>query len=112
MFSRKAAVVVDEPVLIVAQPIGATLLQGEDAVMWVLAMGSKPLSYQWQKDGVALEGQTETSLTLSNAVEADGGAYTVIITNSVGFEVSAEALVMVNSPPTIEPFDPVVVSAG
>ena len=112
MFSRKAAVVVDEPVLIVAQPIGATLLQGEDAVMWVLATGSKPLSYQWQKDGVALEGQTETSLTLSNAVEADGGAYTVIITNSVGFEVSAEALVMVNSPPTIEPFDPVVVSAG
>jgi len=112
MFSRAAEVVVDEPVSITVQPSGATLLQGEDAVMWVLAKGSEPLSYQWQKDGVALEGQTETSLTLASAVEADEGVYTVIITNPVGFEVSAEALVKVNSPPTIEPLDPVVVSAG
>ena len=112
MFSREAAVVVDEPVTITVQPGGATLLQGEDAVMWALATGSEPLSYQWQKDGVALEGQTETSLNLANAVEADEGVYTVIITNPVGFEVSAEALVIVNSPPTIEPLDPVVVSAG
>jgi hypothetical protein len=112
MFSREAAVVVDEPVSVTVQPSGATLLQGEDAVMWVLATGSEPLSYQWQKDGVALEGQTETSLALSSAVEADEGVYTVIITNPVGFEVSAEALVMVNSPPTIVPLDPVVVSVG
>ncbi|MBC8244538.1 MAG: immunoglobulin domain-containing protein, partial [Verrucomicrobia bacterium] len=112
MFSREAEVVVDEPVSITVQPSGATLLQGEEAVMWVLAKGSEPLSYQWQKDGVALEGQTETSLTLSDAVEADEGNYSVIITNPVGFEVSAEALVKVNSPPTIEPIDPVIVSAG
>jgi hypothetical protein len=112
MFSREAAVVVDEPVTITVQPSRATLLQGEDAVMWALATGSVPLSYQWQKDGVALEGQTETSLTLANAVEADEGVYTVIITNPVGFEVSTEALVKVNSPPSIEALDPVVVSAG
>jgi len=112
VFSREAGVVVDEPVSVTVQPSGATLLQGEDAVMWVLATGSEPLSYQWQKDGVALEGQTETSLALSSAVEADEGVYTVIITNPVGFEVSAEALVMVNSPPTIVPLDPVVVSVG
>ena len=37
-FSRKAAVVVDEPVMIVAQPIGVTLLQGEDAMLWALAL--------------------------------------------------------------------------
>jgi hypothetical protein len=112
MFSRAAAVVVDEPVTITVQPGGATLLQGEDAVMWALATGSEPLSYQWQKDGVALEGQTETSFTLANAAEADEGVYTVIITNPVGFEVSTEALVKVNSPPSIEALDPVVVSAG
>jgi len=45
-------------------------------------------------------------------VEADEGNYSVIITNPVGFEVSAEALVKVNSPPTVEPLDPVVASAG
>ena len=112
MFSRKAEVIVDEPVSITVQPSGATLLQGGDAVMWVLAKGSEPLSFQWQKDGVALEDRTETSLTLVSAVEADEGNYSVIITNPVGFEVSAEALVKVNSPPIIEPLDPVVVSVG
>ena len=112
IFSRQAEVVVDEPVSITVQPSGATLLQGEDVVMWVLAKGSEPLSYQWQKDGLALEGQTESSLSLAGALEADEGIYTVIITNPVGFDVSADALVLVNSPPTIEPIDPVVVSAG
>ena len=112
LFSRKAEVVVDEPVSVTVQPAGATLLQGEEAVLWVLAKGSEPLSYQWQKDGVAIEGATGTSLTLSDAVEADEGNYSVIITNPVGFEVSAEALVKVNSPPTVESLDPVVTSVG
>jgi hypothetical protein len=112
MFSREAAVVVDEPVSIVVQPIGATLLQGEGAMLWALATGSEPLSHQWQKDGVALAEQTGVSLALGSVVEADEGFYSVIITNPVGFEVSAEALVEVNSPPTIESLDSVLVSVG
>ncbi|MDB4712819.1 hypothetical protein OAF43_01215, partial [bacterium] len=82
------------------------------AMIWALATGSGPLSYQWQKDGVTLVDQTGVSLVLSNVVEGDEGFYSVIITNPVGFEVSAEALVEVNSPPSIESFDPVLVSAG
>ena len=64
MFSREAAVVVDEPVSVTVQPSGATLLQGEDAVMWVLAKGSEPLSYQWQKDGVCLGRQNRNLVEL------------------------------------------------
>jgi len=70
------------------------------------------MSYQWQKDGVTLLDQTGVSLALGSVVEGDEGFYSVIITNPVGFEVSAEALVEVNSPPTIESFDPMLVSAG
>ena len=112
MFSRKAEVAVDEPVSITVQPNGATLLQGEEVTLWVLATGSEPLGYQWQKDGVILEGQTGTSLILESAQESDEGNYAVIISNPVGFEVSQETLVRVNSPPTIEPVDSVVVSVG
>ena len=56
--------------------------------------------------------QTGVSLALGSVVEADEGFYSVIITNPVGFEVSAEALVEVNSPPTIESLDSVLVSVG
>jgi plastocyanin len=110
--SRDAAVVVDEPISINFQPVGAEILAGESATMFALASGSGPKTFQWQKDGVAVDGETSNTLVIENATKADEGFYTVIIGNTVGFQVSDEALLLVNAPPTIELIDPVIISTG
>ena len=56
----------------------------------VAASGNKPLTYQWQKNGVNLaddcnrSGATASTLVISSVTEADNGSYTVIVTNSLG----------------------------
>ena len=110
--SRDAEVIVDEPISINFQPLGADIFAGDSATLFVLASGSGPMTFQWLKDGVAIEGKTAKTLFIENAVKADEGFYSVIIANSVGFEFSDEALVLVNAPPTIEKIDPITVSTG
>ncbi len=54
------------------------------------AVGNKPLSYQWQKNGTNLadscnvSGATTSTLVISNVTEADNGTYTVIVSNPLG----------------------------
>ncbi|MDE0867309.1 MAG: immunoglobulin domain-containing protein, partial [Rubripirellula sp.] len=110
--SRDAEVIVDEPISINFQPLGADIFAGDSATLFALASGSAPMTFQWLKDGVAIEGKTANTLVIENAVKADEGFYTVIIANTVGFELSDEALVLVNAPPTIETIDPITVSTG
>ncbi|MGD0258717.1 MAG: VWA domain-containing protein, partial [Verrucomicrobiota bacterium] len=40
-----------------------------------------PYSYQWQKDGVCLSGQNNSSLVISNVCAADAGVYAVQVTS-------------------------------
>ena len=40
-----------------------------------------PYSYQWQKDGVRISGQTNSSLVISNVSVADAGVYAVQVTS-------------------------------
>jgi hypothetical protein len=83
--------------VILKQPSGQTVTSGTTALLSVSAVGVRPLSFQWQKDGVKLNdggnvsGSTTSSLSLSNVQEADTGAYTVIVTNIVGGVTSAPA---------------------
>ena len=53
------------------------------------------MSYQWQKDGSNLNGQTNASLTLANVQLAHAGAYWVRVTNAAGAVTSDEALLTV-----------------
>jgi hypothetical protein len=62
------------------------------------------LAYRWLVDGVALadgngiSGATTATLTIANAQQANGGTYSVIATDGVGFAGSA-ALLTVEAPP-------------
>lgn len=56
------------------------------------AEGTGPLAYQWQKNGVDILDQTNTTLSLANAL-TNSGSYTVVVSNSVASITSA--------PPTI-----------
>jgi len=50
--------------------------------------GAPTITYQWQKDGVALPGKTDLTLTVPDAYYTDAGQYTLAATNGVGGVVS------------------------
>jgi kumamolisin len=43
-----------------------------------------PATYQWRLNGTAIPGATASSLTLSGVTASDAGAYSVVVTNSLG----------------------------
>jgi|GEM_PF-2306518 len=60
------------------------LLAGVELLLTAQFTGAAPLTFQWSKDGVPLEGQTSRSLELINAFPEDAGSYSVMVSNVVG----------------------------
>jgi hypothetical protein len=87
------------PPTIVAQPTGQIASTGSSVSFGVIAAGTAPLSYQWQKNGQALSGATLSALTINNLQLSDAGAYSVIVTNIAGAVMSSGAVLTVSSPP-------------
>jgi len=91
---------------IVSHPTGATVEQGAAVELTVTATGTAPLSYQWKKDGVDIEGATSASYVIASASPGDAGNYTVVVSNAQGDATSTAARVNVLSPlPYAETFD-------
>ncbi|PYJ07268.1 MAG: hypothetical protein DME25_04245 [Verrucomicrobia bacterium] len=90
------------PPVITSQPQGLTVNQGANATFSVSASGAPPLYYQWRFNATnLLAGTTNSSYTRSNAQPADAGAYSVIVSNSLGSTNSSDAILTVIVPPTI-----------
>jgi hypothetical protein len=88
------------PPYIFPQPVGATRMQGDRYTFRAGAVGTRPVSLQWLKDGVEIPGATAASLTLSNLTPADSGSYTFRVTDSIGTETSSAAVLTVLPDPT------------
>jgi hypothetical protein len=84
----------DQPV-ITQGPKSQLAAVGTSISLSVLASGSPPLSYQWRKNGVALEGQRTSVLVLASAQLPDSGSYSVVVGNAVGSMESQPAKVWV-----------------
>ena len=70
---------------IVQGPANASVTTGQSAVFQVVAAGSPPLSYQWQKNGTVIAGATASSYSTPATVLADNGAqFSVVVSNAVG----------------------------
>jgi hypothetical protein len=80
---------------ITGPPAGGEFLVGDSVTLTVSVTGTRPLNFQWQKDGVNVAGATGSTLTLENLQEADSGSYTVTVSNSAGSVTSEAALVTV-----------------
>lgn len=79
----------DSALAITAQPRARTAIAGETATFSVVASGTG-LSYQWSKDGAAIDGATSASYTTpALALGDDGAAYTVTVGNAGG-EVTSD----------------------
>ena len=78
-----------------ASPASVSIIQGTGTTLAVQATG-KFLSYQWQKNGANLAGETNASLILSNANAGVADAnYSVVISNDWGSVTSPLARVTV-----------------
>jgi uncharacterized delta-60 repeat protein len=86
------------------QPADQTAKPGDTVMFSVTAGGSRPLTYQWRKNGVNLLSATNSSLALTNVQWTDGGGYDVVIGNPVGRTNSRRAVLAF--PPVPDGFNP------
>lgn len=87
---------------IVAPPVSQTVPAGQSATFTVSATGAAPLSYQWQKNGTALNGATSSSYVTPPTNSFDNGAqFNVVVSNTTGSLATTAATLTVNSPPAI-----------
>lgn len=76
------------PPVLVAQPLSVTVAAGSTAALTVVATGTPAPTYQWRKDGAAIAGATDATLTLPRVATASAGNYTVAV-NSGGTAVAS-----------------------
>ena len=97
------ATITESPVAptITAQPVTTTITKGNASTLSVTAKGTALLTYQWQKNGTNLTGQTYNTLQIASASTSDNGTYCVTVTNGYGTVKSSNAIITVLSPPAI-----------
>jgi hypothetical protein len=98
--SAVARLTVLVPPAITLQPASfPTLSLGSRVSNRIAASGTAPLSYQWRLDGTNLPGETKASLVIADLELPNAGAYTAVVTNSLGSVTSAVVtLVILVSP--------------
>ncbi len=81
--------------LFITQPASRTVQPGEDVGFSAFAVGTQPISYQWNTNGLPLPGATLTTLNLTNVQTANAGNYTLTASNSIGSTISSVAVLTV-----------------
>ncbi len=99
--SADAVLVVNTAPVIIVDPVGATLCEGEPLEISVTASGTTPYDYRWRKDGVEIPGEESDTFGIDAVTTTDAGAYDVVVTNVCGTIISADAVLVVNTAPTI-----------
>ncbi len=80
-----------EPVTIIRQPVSQTVPVGGTATFDVGVSGTPPFAYQWAFNGISIDDGTYSTLTLSNAVPAQAGSYSVTVLQILGPEEVMDA---------------------
>ena len=70
-----------KPVSITTQPPTSVSVEGPNPLTIKIVADGDPLTYQWYKDGVAIEGADQATLTLPYTAASDSGSYTCEVMN-------------------------------
>ncbi len=81
-------------------PTNQTAVAGSNVVFSTTASGTGPYNYAWSKNGAAMSGQTNSSLTLNNVTTNDAATYSIIVGGAMG-TVTNSATLTVNVPVTV-----------
>lgn len=85
------------PPIILTHPQSSTqLLVGDNVTLTGSAMGTAPLSYQWQFNGADLPGKTSETLDLTGLTAQQSGEYRLLVRNSVSTKLSRPAVIKVH----------------
>ena len=80
------------------QPQAVLVAEGETAIFRATAFGSRPIAYQWYRDGLDIPGADSTVLALSDLALADSGAVLFCMaSNAFGTDTSQSAVLGVSS---------------
>src|SRR5947207_15460222 len=83
---------------ITTQPANQTVTAGQTATFAVVAAGTAPLGYQWQKNGANIVGAISASYTTAATTTSDSGAkFDVVVSNSAGTVTSATVTLTVSA---------------
>jgi len=83
---------------ITTQPSNQMVTVGQTATFSVVATGTAPLSYQWQKGTTPITGATSATYSTPATATSDNGAtFRLVVTNSAGNATSNSATLTVNS---------------
>ena len=102
MTSDPATLTVNIGPTIQIQPVGQAACDGDPSLtLSVDAVGTSPLAYQWNKDGVAIVGATDSVYTIAPVGPGAAGVYDVDVSNTCGSVTSDAATVTVHGPALI-----------
>ena len=99
--SSGAVLTVNTPVSITTAPVSVTVCSGSSAGLSVAASGIPSPTYQWNKRGVAISGQTTSTFSIASTVLTDSAMYSVTVTNSCNTITTTPVAIVVNAIPTI-----------
>ncbi len=86
---------------ITLQPTDQIASLGGSATFTAAAAGSAPLAYLWLKNGTAMPGATNPTLTLTNLQLSDVAEYTLNVRNGAGFAETNAVVLTGGTVPTI-----------
>lgn len=84
------------PLALLTSPESQTVNAGARVTLVSGAAGTSKVTYQWQRDGAPLAGQTNAHLVFENVRPQDSGDYTVVVSNRSGFMTSRPATLIVS----------------
>lgn len=81
LFSDGFNVVVQQAIITEQPASGSTVAAGTNVVVPVSVNGPNP-TFQWYRNGNAVEGQTDATLTLNQVTPAQSGSYVLVVTST------------------------------
>ena len=86
---------------ILRDPVSHTVATGQPLTLNAATAGSPILRHQWQRNHLDIVNATNSSLTIPSFQSGDEGDYRLVVVNSFGSVVSADARVMIGSVPRL-----------
>ena len=87
-----------DPLAIAAMVPSKAVFRGTNVTLWVDASGNPPFAYQWRLNGTNIAGATNVTYPIPSVHLADGGNYSVIVSDLFGSVTGAMTLTVFSAP--------------